>query len=214
MSAVLPRPPAGLSDIHIETLRAGYALHRNHDAAFAATAFNPGQGQPARFSPFATTSTGLVVPTLYAAASREAAVHETLFHDIEAADPLKTIRRAVIDARIASTIAPRRSLRLATLFTQDLMRWGVTRSQLIDTPKTAYAETVLWAQAIHASDLSIDGLTCMSRRCDSDRCVILFGDRLASTDLEVVNSLAVASDDLLTAELRRYARRAGIAIIP
>lgn len=213
MSRVLPRPPASLPDVRVETLPAGRILHRNHDRAFAASAFNPGKGQPSRFAPFTAATTRLTVPTLYAATSREAAVHETLFHDIEATEPMKVIRRAVIDTRVASTVSPRRDLCLATLFTPDLMRWGLTRDQMIDTPKTAYADTVLWAQALHTADQTLDGLVWTSRRCDPDLCLVLFGDRLASADLAVIASSAVAGDAALAAELRGFADRAGITIL-
>ena len=190
----------------------GRILHRNHDGAFSANEFNPGKGQPSRFAPFAG-SDGTIVPTLYAATSREAAVHETLFHDIEAKDPAKVIRRSVVDCRTASRVSPKRSLRLASLFTPDLMRWGVTRDQLIDTPKTAYAQTVLWARALHAADPALDGLIWTSRRCDPALCLLLFGDRLAAADLDVLDCLAVRHDAALVTEIHDFARRAGITII-
>lgn len=213
MSPALPRPPAKLPRINIYTLSTGQVLHRNHNGAFAASAFNPGRGQPSRFAPFTAAATSLAVATLYAATSREAAVHETPFHDIKAAEPLKVIRKAIVETRIASTVSPRRDLRLAALFTPDLMLWGITRGQLIDTPKTSYAETALWAQALHAADPTIDGLVWTSRRCDPDLCVVLFGDRLASTDLDVLESLTIAGDDALITELRDFGRRAGITIL-
>ena len=123
------------------------------------------------------------------------------------------MRLDVITARSISRIAPTRDLCLAALFTPDLKAWGLQRRDLIDTPKSTYAQTANWAGAIHAVDTGIDGLKWTSRQCDPERCVILFGDRIAETGFEPLECLNVATAASLLLELRGFGRRAGIDIV-
>ena len=84
---------------------------------------------------------------------------------------------------------------------------------MIETPKSTYAETVLWAQAIHRARPDIHGLLWTSRQCDPDQCVVLFADRVGETDFEVHDSIAVNANADLLLELRRFEHRAGITIV-
>ena len=152
------------------------------------------------------------MPTLYAATNREAATFESIFHDIEANAAFKTVRLDVVQARSVSRIAPKRDLRLASLFAPDLKAWSLQRTDLIDTPKSTYDQTALWAQAIHGADANIDGLIWTSRQCDPQRCMILFEDRIGEGGLDVLGRLEVAADAALLLELRGFGRRAGIDI--
>ncbi len=208
----LPAPPAPFPPINVHLLPAGTVLHRNHASSFAPDRFNPCLGQASRFAPFHDRD-GACVPTLYAATSREAAAFETAFHDIEPDAAFKTARLEVVAARSASVLAVARSLRLAALFAPDLKAWGLRRADLIDTPQSAYGQTVLWAQAIHAAAADIDGLVWTSRHCDPDRCVVLFGDRISPGTITVRERRDVGADADLLLELRGYGRRAGIVII-
>lgn len=169
-------------------------------------------GQPTRFAPF-NDGGGNCVATLYAATSREAAAFESIFHDIEPTAAFKTVRLSTVEQRTASIIAPKRNLVLASLFAPDLKVWGLSRTDLIETSKSTYAETVLWAQAIHGASADIDGLIWTSRQCDPDQCVVLFEDRVAADELEIRVALPVASNAGLLLELRDYGQRAGITII-
>lgn len=208
----LKRPPSPFPHINRHIVKARTILHRTHARAFRPAQFNPCQGQPTRFAPF-NDATGGCVPTLYAATNREAAAFESIFHDIEATAAFKTVRLDVVEARSVSQIAPRRDLQLASLFTPDLKAWSLQRTDLVDTPKSTYSQTVLWAQAIHDAQANIDGLIWTSRQCDPEQCVILFEDRISESEFDVMERLEVASDAALLLELRGYGRRAGIDII-
>jgi hypothetical protein len=107
---------------------------------------------------------------------------------------------------------PKRELRLASLFAPDLKAWGIARVDLIETPKSTYAQTALWAKAIHATFANVDGLVWTSRQCDPDQCVILFGDRVGEQDFDVVEFLHVKGDAALLLQLRAFGARAGITI--
>jgi hypothetical protein len=208
----LPAPPSPFPPINVHFLPAGTVLHRNHASSFAPERFNPCLGQASRFAPFHDHG-GACVPTLYAATSREAAAFETVFHDIEPDAAFKTVRLEVVAARSASMIGVARALRLAALFAPDLKAWGLRRAELIDTPHSAYGQTVRWAQAIHAATRDLDGLIWTSRQCDPDRCVMLFGDRVSPGTIAVRERRDVGTDADLLLELRGYGRRAGIVII-
>ena len=135
----VPPPPCPFPNINVQTVAKGAILHRTHAAGFRPAEFNPCKGQPTRFAPF-TDAAGACVPTLYAATSREAAAFESIFHDIEPAAPFKTVRLDVVESRSVSAIAPKRDLRVAGLFAPDLKAWGLSRGELIDTPKSSYGQ--------------------------------------------------------------------------
>jgi hypothetical protein len=94
-----------------------------------------------------------------------------------------------------------------------LKAWKLSRTDLIETPKSTYGETVLWAEAIHRARADIDGLIWTSRQCDPEQCMILFEDRMTEDRLDVVQSIDAGTDVGLLLELRDYGRRAGITII-
>lgn len=209
---VTPSPPSPFPAIAVRTVPGGTVLHRTHAAAFRAAAFNPGLGQPTRFSPF-TDARGACVPTLYAATTREAAAFESIFHDIAPTARFKTVRLDAVTARRVSRIAPKRDLVLACLFAPDLKAWGVSRTDLIETPKATYGLTARWAEAIHRARPEIDGLIWTSRQCDPDLCIVLFGDRLDEADFDVLDCIEVGSDPTLLLEIRAFGRRAGITLV-
>lgn len=207
-----PRPPTPFPAVNIHALKAGTVLHRTHSRGFRPAQFNPCQGQPTRFAPFHDAA-GACVPSLYAATSREAAAFETIFHDMEPDAAFKTVRLDVVAGRSVSRIAAVRDLRLASLFTPDLSAWTLRRTDLIDTAKSTYGQTALWAQAIHTACEGADGLIWTSRQCDPERCVVLFGDRIAEGEFDVLERLEAATDPALLLDLRGFGRRAGIGIV-
>ncbi len=210
--ATLPRPPSPFPPINVHLVPAGTVLHRTHARGLRPAQFNPCLGQPTRFAPLRDAN-GACIPGLYAATSREAAAFETIFHDIEPDAAFKTVRLDVVAARSVSRVAPRRALRLAGLFAPDLKAWGLRRTDLIETPKSTYDQTVVWAGAIHKADGSLDGLIWTSRQCDPEQCVVLFGDRIDEAAFEEIERREVARDAALLLELRGYGRRAGIDIV-
>ncbi len=54
-------------------------------------------------------------------------------------------------------------------------------TSLTDTAPTEYGQTVRWAHAAHTAGL--DGTVWMSRPCNTDRAMVLLGDRIGSGDL-------------------------------
>jgi hypothetical protein len=58
-----------------------------------------------------------------------------------------------------------------------------------------------------------DGLVWTSRQCDPEICLILFGDRIAEADFNVLQSRRISAEPGLLLELRAYGHRAGITIV-
>lgn len=205
------RPAANLSPPHITVLPAGTVLHRIHDRTFAANAFNPCRGGPTRFAPIFDPA-GACVPSLYAGGTFEAAAYETIFHDVPAAAPLKTVPMGAVTSRAHGELRVARNLKLATLRTVDLKKWHVTRTSLIASPPTRYAETAAWAQAIHDQFGDVAGLVWTSNQCDPDDAYLFYGDRVAAADLTVAATRDGMTDTGFLADLRAAGLRGGIAI--
>lgn len=161
-------------------LEAGTELHRVYQNLFAVTEFNPGKGSRTRFAFFGDPA----IPVLYAAATEEAAVCESILHDVPAGTGF--IRdRQVVD-RVCAPLSPKRDLRLASLMGDGLRVLGTEAKHVTGTMPSQYHRTVRWAEAAHAA--GFDGLVWMSNRRNTDRSYVLFGDRVLPGDLEALSS--------------------------
>jgi len=102
---------------------------------------------------------------VYAAATEEAAVAETLLHDIPVGGgvlPYNTYAPTVM-ARLEVT----RPIRVGILHGLGLRQLEVTAAEITASGADTCPETVAWAQAAH--DVGLDGLVWMSRVCN-DAC--------------------------------------------
>jgi hypothetical protein len=126
------------------------------------------------------------VPTLYAAGGHRGAISETVFHDVPVESAVKQVRMARFDVALLSTIAPKRDLSLVRLHGHGFQRLGASRRTLIESDAEHYPELALWGQALHDCAAQPDGLLWRSRHYDDDYACLLFGDRVARRDLEVV----------------------------
>lgn len=165
MTALPPEPFAAQDD----PIPAGETFYRVHSSVFAVDGFNPGIGAPSRFAFFGSPP----VPILYAAASEEAAVAESLLHDVPKAGGV------LVHSRYADQIMGRiivtRSLRLAKLRGLGLRALGVEATDVTDTDSSEYARTATWAES--AYDAGFDGVSWTSRKCNDAQAIVLFGDR-------------------------------------
>ncbi|AIY00226.1 hypothetical protein ART_0627 [Arthrobacter sp. PAMC 25486] len=149
-----------------------------------ANQFNPGMGSRTRFAYFGNPP----VPVLYAAATDEAAICETLLHDVPMAGGMITAE-ACRD-KVMARILPTRELRLAKFMGTGLRTLKIEAKDITATTAARYGETVHWAAAAHAAGL--DGAVWMSHRCNTDRAYVLFGDRVDMADLVVDSQWARA----------------------
>jgi hypothetical protein len=164
------RPPVPF-DPATATLPAGHLLYRVLSATRTATDFNPGFGSPTRFGFFGKPT----VPIMYAADTEDAAIAETLLHDIPAEGGLLPYDQYASKVLVRLELA--RSLRLGVLHGTGLRRLKVTAAELTSSPASSYRSTVRWAEAAH--DVGLDGLVWMSRQCNDTKAYVFFGDRCA-----------------------------------
>lgn len=207
----VPSPPADHLAPNTAVLPSGSLVHRIHLSRFGGAAFNPCLGRPTRFAPI-TDAQGRCVPSLYAATTREAAIFETVFHDVPVNAAFKTVPLADVVARSHSLLATRRPLLLAQLRAPDLAKWGMTHRELVSAPASAYESTALWAQALHHRFPDLDGLAWTSNRCDPDSAMLLYGDRVEAGALERLSTTSVAGDESLLAAVREAGARAGTVL--
>jgi RES domain len=176
------KPPPGPIAANDKKWRKGQPLHRIHRPAFAANSFNPCRGGPSRFAPLHQTS-GVCVPTMYVGGDFTSALHESLFHDVPMRGT-KSVRSSLLDEFVYSILVPKADLRLADLTSSGLMSMDAPRA-LTECDADGYHETVLWAQAIHRDNPSLAGLFWVSRRYNEGRAMVLFGDRIHTSSLQV-----------------------------
>jgi hypothetical protein len=212
VSQATPEPP---DTLHVTpwTLSSKQALHRIHLDLYAGDQFNGGFNGNARFSPIRNAQ-GDPIPTLYAAATFDAAAMESVFHDVSHAPGFKHYDKRKLEGQLHSGVKVKNDLTLADLGSVALRKLGVQRKQLIDTEKDQYPKTRSWAEAIHARHEDIQGLSWISRQDDSARAVMLFGDRIpAGTLQQVGDSRNLLNDDQAYAQLLDLADRIGVDLV-
>lgn len=207
-------PPPTQLHVTLWTLSSSRALHRVHQAVYQGDQFNPGVRGNARFSPITDTK-GVPIPTLYAAYTFDAALMESVFHDVSYAPGYKHYDKNKLNGQVHSKVKASRDLTLVDLSSVALRKLGVQRNQLIDTEKDQYPKTREWAQTIHGQHPDIQGLSWISRQDDSARAVMLFGDRITAGTLQQVgDSRNLLQDEKAYAELLDLAERIGADIVP
>lgn len=200
-------PPSPFEPL-IETWEPRSLLYRVLRNTHRSAEFNPGFGPPTRFAFFHDPP----VPALYAAASPQAAVAETIVHDL----PLRGGQVGPEDYldRIMVRLLCRRALRLAQFCGPGLRKLRVFPRGLTDTDAVTYRDTVRWAEAVWR-ETDCDGIVWMSRHWNTDRAVVLFGDRVSEDDLSRDSEFARAFINPNDLEwLAGLCQRIGIAFAP
>ena len=207
--ATIQSPPASLEEPNISVLAGGTVVHRVHALGSSGNVFNPCRGGPSRFAPIQDAH-GECVPSLYAATSMQAAIFETLLHDIPLEARRKTIPRSSVEARQHTALQLGRDLKLASLRAPALLKWRVASSLVWGLPKR-YAASALWAKAIHDQFEDVEGLIWTSRRCDPDSAMLFFGGRTTEADLQIVSARDGADTSFLR-DVRKAGEQAGVVI--
>ncbi|WP_345471236.1 RES family NAD+ phosphorylase [Glutamicibacter ectropisis] len=140
--------------------------------------FNPGVGSPTRFAFFGIP----LVSVLYAAETEQAAICETILHDVPPGSGY--VMFDDIKNKVCAQITPSRVLKLASLMGDGLRKLGTEAKHVTGTMSSEYQRTVKWAQAAHTA--GFDGLVWMSNRRNTDRAYVFFGDKVIDGDLDIV----------------------------
>jgi RES domain len=171
---VVTGPPTPF-DPATATLPAGHLLYRVLSAARTATDFNPGIGAPTRFGFFGKP----VVPIMYAAETEDAAIAETLLHDIPVAGGVLPYNQYADKVLVRLKVT--RKLRVAVLHGMGLRRLKIRADDVTTSPASTYPTTVRWAAAAHA--IGLDGVVWMSAEVQPEsnevKAYVFFGDRCA-----------------------------------
>jgi hypothetical protein len=94
--------------------------------------FNPSPAGNARFSPLVNAE-GTVVPTIYAGATLDCALMETVFHDVPFVAGLKIWSKAThVAGNVYSQLTLSRNLALIDLSAIPLRKLGISRKDLIE----------------------------------------------------------------------------------
>jgi hypothetical protein len=186
----LPDPPAESLGVRFFEWSAQRPIIRVCRASDQPNTFNP-TAAPGRVRPIDTAVAGQPVPTMYGANRADGALGESVFHDVPTNAPW-TIPRAALYGRLRAVLIPQRPLRLV-----DLTGWAhktlrIDGRRLVDCDPAEYAITARWAQRFHAQERAADGLYWRSRQFDRSFAFMLFGDRVAETDLNPVYDETVA----------------------
>ncbi|MGF1525605.1 MAG: RES family NAD+ phosphorylase [Candidatus Competibacterales bacterium] len=205
------KPTAKLAVPNSIALPKGALIERIHNRNYAANAFNPCRGGPKRFAPI-EDSNGACIPSLYAGETLEAAIYETVFHDIPAKAKRKTVPKFHITSRAHGQLEVLRDLKLASLRALDLKKWLLRKNELIATSPKLYSQTAKWAAAIHHQFTDIEGLIWTSNQCDPDAAYLFFGDRVNEIDFRVVLTRDGQIDITFLEDIRRAGMRGDISI--
>lgn len=208
-TGIVPKPPLAFPT-HVTDLPVGALLWRIHAERLAGDAFNPGFGA-SRFAPIGPARKP--TPTAYAADGFEAAVYETIFHDLDPAQPFKTYPLTKLADVRCSVLRVASPLALRSFLAPDLMKLGVARNQLIDTPAREFPDTRRWSAALHRKDRATQGMVWESRPYPSSLAMMFFGDRMPPGALSVVGTARIDGDPNLAMRFKTLADRSGIALI-
>lgn len=144
--------------------------------------------RPRRFSPLRDGS-GAIIPSWYGATSREAALYESVFHDIR---PSHRVRRIFPNQYLDRVLAPvqtARPLTLVDLTTTGLHAIGISRSALIDSTPHRYGFTQDVARRLVLAAPDADGFVWAARGYDTAQAVVLYAAAARSPMIEPHPSL-------------------------
>jgi hypothetical protein len=210
-SAEVPAPAAaGELDALVTEWEAGKPIVRCHNARHGPAEFNR-TASPGRFRP--VRRRGRIVGTLYGSEDLAGAVSETVFHDLPVGQGERFLRLQALAPTVASTLSPRRELRLASLHGHGLRRLGATRAQLIDSDADRYPTLAAWGQALHDCPAEPDGIAWRSRHYDDVYALLLFADRVRRPELEVIEPPLPLAAGRGLERLMELAERAGITLV-
>jgi hypothetical protein len=125
----------------------------------------------------------MIVPTAFGAQDDETAIAEGLLRGVRDHGFRRRLYGKEIIGLERHVIVPTRDLRLVRLHGPGLVRLRLKRIDLIDLNSKYYPYTARWSQALCDCPLKPDGLVWTSRQNDPGKAMILFGGRVAPTDL-------------------------------
>lgn len=213
MSCSLPGPgehePFSIGTVTRAEVPVWYHVYCTKTHPTKADTFSRGWGDT-RFAPISTDA-GHPVHTYYAASTSECAFMESVLHEIPLSPPGVLDVSELQHYHLAQVVLPD-PLTCVSFHTPYLPALGLTRSQLIDSLPACYPETRAWAQAAYRQEATAQAIAYGSRRDDSARCLMLFGQRLPKPPISVLATQPLALSPRRE-ELLALVRRLKIRVI-
>lgn len=191
MAYRVPVVPADCRVVQRVLLPAGTKLSHAHAAASPVDRFRSAGRRLGRFHPI-NDDRGVPVEVWYGARSDEAAIFESVFHDVPFSASARVLPTSCI-GRVVSTVTTRADVSLADLTTSGLDSLRIRRDQLIEPGPRHYDRTARWAEYIRRCS-DVPGLLWMARRYDRVEAVVLFADRLPAGFLDTSGSTPMSLD--------------------
>jgi hypothetical protein len=175
---------ATLPALRSVALAEGSTWYRVYDATWGYDEHNPGYGD-ARFSPIDDPVSGSRLPSMYLAATREAALLETVFHDVHQCSDRTIYERDLRGKLLAHVRVPAPAV-LADLRDRELRRFRIEREQLVSGTAEHYPCTRRAAICALEQNAGVHGLIWHSRQAElagqpAQEVVVLFGEPRYST---------------------------------
>lgn len=191
---------------------AGTPLARIHRNDRAALEFKPaGVGTPGRFDP-CYDPPGAGISTLYAGEGALCSLGETVFRIQDSGSYQETLRVEKLKDQLLSEVVARRPLNLVALCGPHLHAYDYEPSDLQGGPST-YPWTRALAAVLHKAVPHADGLVWMSRQCNTEKAVVLWGDRVSIADLALTSRTSCPlTEEPAFAEVAKFAVMARVQL--
>ncbi len=183
--------------------------------------YNAGHGGPTaftaspdamRFRPVYERS-GAVVPTGYGGKDGMVALAETVLREADVSGDRVLPAVRLRGLRIAKLAYPD-DISLCQLNGPGLRKLGLTRAQVIDTGPSAYPDTMKIAQSLYDGQPEAHGIVWTSRQSDHGEAMILWGTRVESARLELVEGPYPLDDGQGLALVRLACEQFGVLLAP
>lgn len=166
----------------------------------------------ARFSP--VHSAGEVVPNLYAGATLDVALMETVWHDAPTpSDGFHLVLNESTETRRVGSLKLSAPLHLVDLTTVGLRRLGLARADVIDSEPLDHAITRQLAAWLYEHKPQAQGICWTSRQFDEGKAVVLFEPRMGSVKLAPETKDEVFTDGPHLDAVLSLAERLGAGVI-
>jgi hypothetical protein len=176
-------------------------LDRVHPDKYGAAQFNPSTDGDARFSPI-KDSAGNIIPTIYAAETFEAALMETIFHDVPNKPGKKIVRNAKLADKHHASLKTTEPLMVVDATSVGLKNTNATKAEVIESPPDKYPHSRRFAEDIHAQYPDMQGIRWVSKQDDRAMAYVFFGDRIkAGTFMPIIEKQPIMEEPDLAAVL-------------
>jgi hypothetical protein len=220
-------PPAAWWRVHpFDPATGRFGPARFNDSGLGDARFSPlwqapgGAAGPRRQPAEAAAAPTLLrtpVPTLYAAATVEGALMETVLREVPTPSQghLHDLQRDLDAPLRLSQVELAEPLQVVDLTKLGLQRMGLRPSQLFETDADDYPRTRRWADWLRAAAPAAQGLLWLSARQPESRAVMLFGDRIRRGAVKVGDvRLRPLHDPRVLAVLLGLLQRLGCGVAP